>query len=173
MPLPDLDSIDTYNGPKKNYGPVVDPDTDEDAVGINRLKATVAMGSRTAIRALLSFVGATGANPTDPVSGFIHDAVWGNLVGVKATVVRTSAGIWTATFPLTVNSALTSAPIERGGGVTHPVNFRGGWANVENDSASKHDASVRVTAPNVVEVRGWLSNTIDDCNGKKIIVFLV
>lgn len=167
----DVVTIDTLGGAKKNYSRIIDPDTDEDAVSINRMKDIVAGGSHTLVRAIRSFVGATGANPTDPVSGLAHDAVWGNAAGLKPAVVRAPTGIWTITWTPTVNTELTSAPAERGGGAQHTVNFKRAWAQVECISTLFH-ATARIMAANVIEVRGWTAAGVaDDLNGLLVTVF--
>lgn len=169
--LPDVDSLNTYGGAISNYAAVVDPDVDEDAVFRNRYAGNVAMMTQTAVRAMVSFVGVTGATPTDPGSGFIHSAVWGAGVAVKPTVARTGTGIWTVTWPATVDSELTGALASQGGGTTHTVNLRRADAFVEISGATWVDATARVTAANVVEVRGWTAgHALDDLNGTTVTV---
>lgn len=168
--LPRVSSIDDFGGAKKNYSRIVDPEVDEDAVAINRMKNDVAGATHTLVRAIRSFVGATGANPTEP-SGFAHDATWGDAPGVKPTVVRAPTGIWTVTWPPTVDTELTSETAEKGGGAQETVNFRRAWAQVECVGTLYH-ATARVMAPNVVEVRGWTAGGVaDDLNGMTVTVF--
>lgn len=172
MTLPDVDSLSTYGGPVSDYSPVVDPTTDESAVFRNKYAANVAMMTQTAVRAICSFVGVTGANPTDPVVGFIHAAVWGAGPSVKPTVSRSGTGIWLVTWPATVSSELTSALAAQGGGVTHNVNLRRARASVELSGSTKFDATARVVAANQVEVRGWTSaGALDDLNGLTVTVW--
>ena len=169
--LPDVDSLNTYGGARSDYAPVVDPVTDESAVFRNRYAANVAMMTQTVPRAMRSFVGATGATPTDPVSGFVHAALWGSGASVKPTMARTALGVWTVTFPTTVSSELTSALTSQGGGLTHTVNFRRALAQVECAGTLYH-ATAKVIAANVIEVRGWTgAAAADDLNGLTVTVW--
>jgi hypothetical protein len=167
----DVLSLEAFGGAKKNYSPIVDPEVDEDAVAINRLKDAVAGSTHTLVRAIRSFVGVNGADPTDPPSGFVHDSVWGDTAPVKSTVARTGEGVWTVQWPATVDSELTSEDADRGGGVQYTVNLRRAWAQVECAGTLCH-ATAKVTSANTVEVRGWLANgTADDLTGLIITVF--
>jgi hypothetical protein len=162
MTLPAVDSLATYGGALENYSPVVDPTTDEDATSRNKYAANVAMATHTLVRAIRSFVGVNGANPTDPVSGFVHDAVWGSTPDVKPTVARTGEGVWTVTWPEEVDDELDEE---------HTVSLQRAWAEVECDGTLYH-ATAKVTAANVVTVRGWLANgTADDLTGLTITVW--
>lgn len=161
MTLPAVDSIATYGGAKQDYSPVVDPTTDEDAASRNKYAANVAMATHTLVRAMRSFVGVNGAAPTDPVSGFVHDAVWGSTPDVKPVVARSGEGVWTVTWPETITDEL---------GDEHTVDLKRAHAQVECDGTLYH-ATAKVTAANVVTVRGWLSNgTADDLAGCTITV---
>ena len=171
MTLPDVDSLATYGGPLSDYSPVVDPTTDESAVFRNKYAANVAMMTQTAARAMRSFVGQTAATPIDPTVGFVHAAIWGAGPSVKPALTRTATGVWTVTWPATVNSELSSALPSQGGGVTHTVNLRRAFAQVECQG-TKFDATARVTAANVVEVRGWTASGVaDDLNGLTVTVW--
>ncbi len=170
MTLPDVDALSTYGGPLSDYSSVVDPTTDESAVFRNKYAANVAMMTQTAIRAMRSFVGATGATPTDPLTGFVHAAVWGAGPSLKPTLARSATGVWTVTWPTTVSSELTAALTSQGGGVTHNVNLRRAFAQVECGGTLYH-AVAKVTAANVVEVRGFTAaGTADDLNGLTVTV---
>jgi hypothetical protein len=172
MTLPDVDSLSTYGGALSDYSPVVDPTTDESAVFRNKYAANVAMMTQTACRAMRSFVGQTGATPIDPVVGFVHAAVWGAGPSLKPTVTRSSTGLWLVTWPTTVSSELTGALTSQGGGTTHTVNLRRARASVELSGSTKFDATARVTAANVVEVRGWTgAGVLDDLNGLTVTVW--
>lgn len=171
MTLPDVDSLATYGGPLADYSPVVDPTTDESAVFRNKYAANVAMMTHTAVRAMRSFVGQAGVDPIDPVVGFVHDAVWGAGPSLKPSVVWQSSGIWLVTWPSTVQSELSPALPSQGGGITHAVNLRRAKAEVELDGATKYEATARIIAANVVEVRGWLAGALDDLDGKLVTVW--
>lgn len=152
MTLPDIDALSTYGGPLNNYAPIVDPTTDEDVAFRNKYATNVAMMTHTAPRAMRSFVGVSGANPTDPLIGFVHDAVWGNTTVLKPVLVRSAAGLWTCTWPTNVTDEL---------GVTHTVNLRRADAQVEC-GATKFDSTAAITAPNVVTIRGWTAAGVAD-----------
>lgn len=142
--LPDIDSLATYGGPLANFAPVVDPTTDEDAAWRNLYAMNVAMLGHTAPRALRSFVGHATA-PTDPVSGFVHDALWGNSAPVKSTVAKdggAGTGRYTSTWPTTIVDEL---------GVTHTINLRRAHAWAEGSTA--YHCQAEISSANVVMVR--------------------
>lgn len=173
MTLPDKDALTTYGGPLNNYSAVRDPTTDEDAAWRNKYACNVAMMTHTAVRAMRSFVGATAADPTDPVSGFVHDALWGDDPGVKPVVARTGAGVWTVTYTTPVSSELSGATTAQGGGVTHNLNFQRALAQAECVGGVLKHVVAEVTAANVVTVRGFLADgTPDDLNGILVTVWI-
>lgn len=156
MTLPDIDALTTYGGALNNYAPVMDPTTDEDVSFRNKYATNVAMMTHMIPRAMRSFVGVTAAAPTDPLTGFVHDALWGNGTALKPVLSRTSTGLWKCTWSATVTDEL---------GVSHTVNFRRADAQVECGS-TKCDATAVVTAPNEVTIRGWTAAGVaDDLNG--------
>jgi hypothetical protein len=163
--LPNISSLNTFGGPLRNYSDVVDPSTDEDAKFRNRYVADVAAMGRTAPVAIVSIYGVNGANPTDPPSGLVHEAMWGNDVGVKPTAVRSGEGIYDITWPTTVNDAMTGEDATIGGGETHTVNFRRAFAQVESADGTFKGASAKVTGPNTVRVYCYLVTTLDDLPG--------
>lgn len=170
MGCPGISSLDDYGGPKANYAPVTDPTTDEDAVDRNQYVCDVAMMTHTAPRALVRFVTANGAAPTDPASN-VHDAMWGSTVGVKPAIARTGEGIWTATWPAEVDDELTSEIAALGGGVEHTVNLRAAFAQATAVSGVLKHAIAEVTSANVVTIRGFLADgTADDIAGSTITV---
>lgn len=171
MPLPDISSLDSFGGALQNYAAVTDPETDEDAKYRNRYACDVAMMGHTAPRAIVSFVAVNGSAPTDPVD-FVHDALWGDAVGVKPVVARTNEGIWTVTWPSTVDDELTSEDEILGGGVTHAVNIRAAHAQATAIAGVLVHAVAEVTSPNVVTVRGFTAGgTADDIAGSTITVW--
>ncbi len=144
--LPDVDTLATYGGAKTNYAPVEDVTTDLDADHHNVMAANVAGLTQTAPRALRRFVG-HATTPTDPVSGFVHAAVWGSDNGVKPTVTI-AATVYTVTWPTSVTDEL---------GEVHSVNLRAAEAWVETTGTTLYVATARVTSANVVEVRVYSS----------------
>lgn len=124
MTLPDTDDLSTLGGAKQNYAPVEDPTVDIDADHHNIATANVAMMTHLATRAACSFE-THGTTPVDP-SGFVHDACWGSLVGVKPTVTRAALGTFDVQWPASVTDEL---------GETHTVALRRAWASAEGATA--------------------------------------
>jgi len=144
MPLPDIDSIQSYNaapnGTLVDYSPSEDPTTDQPAAGANAHQASSAMATRTQTRAYCSFTYVSGASA--PVTE--HDAVWGNSAGVIPVVARISAGKFSVTWPTTVSDAL---------GATHSVNLRRAWGNIVFDATTVYVIYCTRSAANVINVR--------------------
>lgn len=173
--LPNIDSLDTYGGPMADAFAVVDPTTDESAKFRNWYAMNVAMLTHTGLRAMRSFVGVNGANPTDPLSGFVHDALWGSAPSVKPTVVRFSEGVYDVTFPATVDTELASEAESVGGGTQAQIalNLRRAVATVECSDGTLRHASAQVTGPNTVRVRCWTAaGALDDLPGQTITVLV-
>jgi len=161
--LPDIDTLSTLGGQLVNADPVMDATTDLDADADNKSRADVAMMTRTGIRAMRRFTG-HGTTPTDPASGFVHEAMWGSISGVKPTVVRSGAGIWLLTWTATQADEL---------GESHSLNFRAAEAWVEVTSTTFYNATARVTAANVVEVRTFTAaGVLDDVVGFNVVVLV-
>lgn len=172
MPLPDISSIDDFGGPIANYAAVTDPTTDEDAKFRNRYACDVAMMGHTAPRAFVRFVAVDGGAPTDPAT-FVHDALWGSALAVKPVVARTGEGVWTVTWPTTVDDELTADDPSLGGGVTHSVNIRFAAPFCTAVAGVLKFVTAEVTSPNVVTVRGFLAaGTADDIAGSTITVLI-
>jgi len=138
MTLPAIDDISTLGGIKVNFQPVEDATTDLDAAQDNKARADVAMMTHTASRSWAKFVAAatTGAMVLSA-----HDAVWGNAPGLAPTLARTGTGVFTITWPASVNDEL---------GVTHATSLRAASA-VARGSVAYH-AQTSITAANVVTV---------------------
>lgn len=172
MPLPNISSLDDLGGALANYAPVTDPTTDEDAKFRNRYACDVAALGHTAPRAWVRFTAVAAGAPTDPASN-VHDALWGSAVGVKPVVARTGVGIWTVTYPTTVNSELTLKPVDQGGGVTHTVNLRTAIAQATAVAGVLRHAVAEVTTANVVTVRGFTAGGVaDDIAGSVVTVVI-
>lgn len=168
MPLPDKSDLASFAGPIVDYSPVIDPTTDEPAIARNFYVNDVAQMGRVIQRAIFSFVGVNGGNPTDPPSGFVHDAVWGNSVPYKPAITRTGEGIWLATFVTTVRQAsLYSLPAASGGGLNHSVNFGRAFAQCQCSDGTLRHAVAEVLTANTIRIRGFLANgTADDLTGQ-------
>ncbi len=164
-------SLADYDGPKADYAPVTDPTTDEAAKFRNRYACDVSMMMHTAPRAIVSFV--TGAVSASDPSGFVHDSMWGSLVGVKPVITRSAAGIWDVAWTATVTDDLTLQPAELGGGVTHTVDFRCAYAQATAVAGVLKHAVADTPAANVVRVRTYLANgTVDDITGSTVTVWV-
>lgn len=172
MPLPDISSLDDFGGPKANYAPITDPTTDEDAADRNRAFCDVAAMGHTSPRGFVRFVTVDGADPTDPASS-VHDAMWGSALGVKPVVARAGEGVWTVTWPTSVDDELTNEDASLGGGETHTINIRTAIAQAAPASTTLVHAVAKVTAANVVTVYGYLANgTADDIAGATVTVII-
>jgi hypothetical protein len=141
MPItPDVATlINDLGGAMVNYEPVLDPTTDLDAGFDNNSRCMVAMMSHTAIRSWAKF---TTAVTSGAMVLNAHDALWGNSIGVAPTLARFATGIFTLTYPTTVNDELGGA---------HTVNFRVGWGQARSATAG-FDVQVIPTAANVLTV---------------------
>lgn len=172
--LPNIDSLDTYGGAFRDYSAPVDPTTDELAKYRNWYAMNVAAMTHTAPRAMRTFVTVNGADPTDPVSGFVHDAVWGSSNTVKPTVVRAGEGIWDLTWPTTVDTELAAEDEDVGGGAdaTIALNFRRAFAQVESSDGTFKAAHAKVTGANTVRVYTYLVTTLDDIPGLNVTVWV-
>ncbi len=158
--LPETADVAELGGILQNYGAVEDPTTDLDAGADNKNRANTAAMTHTATRAMRRFVG-HATTPTDPLSGFVHDSVWGKAPAVKPTVTRAGTGIYLVTFPLSVQDEL---------GVFHDTNLQVAKAWVEFTGTTVYGASARVTAANVVEVRVHTGGALSDAAGLAIVV---
>lgn len=110
MTLPDVDSLDTYGGELNDYRPVVDPTTDRAAAAANQAYASIAMATHVVPRAIVRVTQAATV-----VTVAYHDAVWGDALAVKPTVVRNSAGNYTVTWATSFDDEL---------GVSHSTDFK-------------------------------------------------
>lgn len=162
MPLPDIDSIDTYGGALSNYEPIVDPTTDEDASWRNAYVCNVAMMTRTALRAVRRFKG-HATTPADPSTGTVHEAMWGNTNGVKPSVVHNATGIYDVTFPASVDDEL---------GTAHDVNLRWAMAQVEQSDGTFRAAHAKVTGANTVRIYTYSGTTLNDLSDEVICVLV-
>lgn len=137
MALPDSDSFDTYGGEKIDYSDVEDPSTDLSAEESNEARASTSMMTRTAVRAWCSF------NSDGTIDAGYYDAVYGNDLSVKPTVVQNVTGDWRITFPATVTDPR---------GNTHTLNLRSAQANYEGQTGIGYVATATVLTERTVEV---------------------
>lgn len=124
MTAPDIDTVATYGGALENAWPIEDPNTDQDADGLNECKASTAAMTHTSARCWARFT----SDPTTPAfpSTNPHDSHWGSTLAVRPTLARTGVGVYTLTWPSTVTDEL---------GETHSVNLRWAKASLENQAA--------------------------------------
>lgn len=103
MPLPSVDAFSSFVTVDEltDFAPVTDPTTDVPASAMNILMANSAMSSRMMPRAYVVWQWDGAA-----VEIIEHDAVWGNSFAVQPTVVHSSTGLYTITWPATVADAL-------------------------------------------------------------------
>lgn len=147
-------SFDTFGGAKINYADVEDPTTDRDASEVNAAFATTAGLGRTGIRAYVRWAGHATAPIVD-----IQDAVWGN--SQPPTIVHTSTGLYTVTFPATITDLLSQSV---------SLLLYDGFAKV-NTGAVFTAVSI---ATNVVQVRTYNSaGSLNDLVGTLITLFVV
>jgi len=107
MTLPNVDTIDSYGGLKKDYGiAVVNSETDRAADDANRAYANIAMATHTLCRAWVQFT-SSATTPTIVQ----HDALWGNTSFVAPTIVRSAQGIFDITWPTSVTPESAEDPI--------------------------------------------------------------
>lgn len=156
MPLPDADSLDTYGGEMSNYlVDPVDPTTDLDASYFNAMACTVAMGSRMLPRCEVVFTG----HATTPVFTSF-EAAWKGATPTSPTIARTGTGVYTATFPATVNDELGDA---------HSVNLHRAWGQAEGSTGYHVQCSA---AANVVTIRVFNSSfSANDAAGVTLVVW--
>lgn len=139
MTFPSKDTIGTYGGVLNDYAPVVDASTDRPASGVNQAYGSVAAMTHNAPRAFCRLVLAATTGALALASPYPHDAAWGNSVGVQPTLARTSAGVFTITWPASVTDEI---------GNSQAVSFRYAIGALEGPNAG--DIACSVTSPNVV-----------------------
>ena len=107
MALPDSATLsDTYGGPYTNADPVQDPTTEVNDDEFNEALADIAACTRMVGRAWVSFIGVTYTSGTQSIATEDHDAVWGASGAVEPVVTQTATGIYTVTWPATVDDEL-------------------------------------------------------------------
>lgn len=146
MPSFNGDAFSTYGGGLFDYSPVVDPTRDRPAAGANAAYTATAEMTLTAVRARATFT-VNGAVAPVLVS---HNALWGNSLAVAPVPVRTSAGIYTVTWPTTVQNQITIGTPGYTGPL--PLNLVSGWANLQV-VATAFDLFVVLTSANVATVK--------------------
>lgn len=162
MTVPDIDTLNTYDGAKVNFANVEDPTTDRDATAANQAFASAAGMTHTAMRAMVRATLATGAAPTlanvNP-----HDALWLAATSTSPTTARSGVGAVSFTWPTTVADEIAATN-------SHTLNFRTAKAYMEGLNGPFFVQAI-VTAPNVVSVKIW-DNTgaATDANGNVLCV---
>lgn len=155
MTLPDTDSLNTYGGELADYAPIEDPTTDRSADAANMAFASVAMMTHTIPRAIVQFAG-HATTPTRTT----HDAVWGNTSGVAPTIAKTGTGVYTVTWPSSVNDEL---------GEAHTVSVR--YPTGSALSSTAYHVQCVATSANVVTVYTFTAGGVaDNLAGVQILV---
>ena len=166
MTLPDIDSLATAGGALLDYAPVIDPTTDRSAAGANVGYADATAATRTITRAWAQFTPAGTGAPTLVA----HNSVWGNALAVAPTPARTSVGLYTMAWPVTVNDDI---PINMPGySSPHTLNLRDGWCNF--GGSTPFFVNVTITAANVATIRIWSSaGSLTDPSGPSFGVYVL
>ena len=156
--LPDSDDLSVFGQPRKNRKAVDDPTTDVGAEHMNPVFNDLAMLSRLAVRVWASFHYTGSAMVLDS-----NDEMWRNVASYTLPVVaRTSAGIYTVTYPTQVNDLI--GPNYPGGSATpHNVNLRFGDAKATNTDGVTYGTSV-ICAANVMTVYLRTGGSLVDVN---------
>jgi hypothetical protein len=144
MPVfPESASLSEFGGVKSNYFVApVDPTTDIDEDNWNYLICNAAMGSRMQPRCEAVFTG----HATTPV--FVEfEAVWKGGTATSPVIARTGSGVFTVTYPASVNDEL---------GEAHSVNLKRAWGQAEGTTSYTVQCSA---SANVVTVRVFLTST--------------
>lgn len=154
--FPEVDDLDTYGGPKSDEGPIESPTTQLSGPEYTRLAASVAGMTHTGIRAWVRFVTAATTGAMVLTS---HDAGWGNTAPVTPLLARTGTGVFTITWPTSVNDELS---------LPHTVNIRTVLHPVVEGSTFGQTAKLAITAPNVVTVYTFSSGAANDIVGATV-----
>lgn len=166
MTLPSRDQLSDYGGALANYPiGVVDPTTDEDASYRNKYAANVAMMTHMIPRAMRSFLGTTGGATfiSDPSSGFVHDAVWGDSAAVKPQATYIATGQLDVIWPATVQDEL---------GEQHTLSLQRAWAEIESSDTTFRAATAKVTGARTVRIYTYSGTTLTNLAGQVITVFV-
>lgn len=139
MTFPSKDTIGTYGGVLNDYAAVVDNSTDRPAAGANQAYGSIAAMSHTAPRAFARLVLAASTGALALASPYAHDSAWGNSAGVQPALARTSAGIFTVTWPATITDEI---------GNLQTLAFRYASAGIEGNNAG--NISAAATSANIV-----------------------
>jgi|GEM_PF-2208077 len=138
--LPDTAGVSTFGGNEyADEDAVVDPETEVSATYLNRMTTQLAASAYTQHRAWAR-VSVTATVPTLED----HAAVWGDTPAVAPVVARTSAGIFTLTWPTSVDD-LQATP------EAHSVNIRAVVGH-SIDGASALVPRWTITSANVLTV---------------------
>lgn len=148
-----------YGGEKDDYLLVeTDPLTDRAKDEMNRLVADTSMMTRTCPRAIVEFVTAAS---TGALSLTSHDAMWGNAFAVEPVMVRDSQGLFTLTWPTTVDD-----PLE----VEHTLAFRYAVPAITNDGTRIAQATVTANTVTVKVMAADGTGNVEDAVGASIVV---
>jgi hypothetical protein len=158
-------TLSDYGAPYQNVRPVRDPTTQAAAERYNRMAEDVAQGTRTAIRAEVSFLTSAGVNGAISAGNVTHFSVWGSGSAQKPTVAKTGTGQYTLTWATTADDGLVGVANMEAVAVTENVVFTMpiGAPNVRSAGAR---ANILTIASNVVTVEVYDdTGTLSDLSG--------
>jgi len=165
MTLPDRDNVATFGGLLNDFAPVTDPTTDRPSggataptTGSNIAYVDVAMLTLTGIRAWARI---TTAASTGAMVLVGHYAMWGTGAPVAPTIARTSTGIFTITWPSSVQDQAL---------VSHTPSFLAGWSNCSSVANIVHGVSV---SGNVATLSLLSGGSANDAVGQSFDVFVI
>lgn len=147
--LPDSFSYDSVGGDKADYGDIgaVDPSTDRIASEMNMALSAIAMSTRTIPRGYVRF---TTAATTGGLVLVDWNATWKGESPTAPVLVRSSGGVFTATFPASVVD-------EQGN--SHSTNILNATGNIEGTTFGFINVSF---SSNVITIR--IANTAGSAN---------
>lgn len=154
MSLPENSSIATYGFPKVNYSSPIDPSTDVDMDLLNIAMTDTAAMTRTVDRGWIrmSLAASSGALVLNS-----WDTVWKESTPTLPVLARSSTGVFTVTFPTTVEDALEN---------TYSVNLKGCSSGLTESCGGLFGCSVSV---NVITITTKsLAGSLNDLVGQVI-----
>lgn len=159
-------TLSNYGAPFQDVRPVRDPTTQAAAARYNRMAEDVAQGTRTAVRAEVSFLTSAGGAGTIAAGNVTHFSVWGSGSPMKPTVAKTATGKYTLTWPTSAADGLVGVQNMESVAVTENIVFTMpvGAPNVRGTTAGW--ARVASIASNVVTVEVFnASGSLSDLSG--------
>jgi hypothetical protein len=158
MSLPDKSNIANYGGSRTNGTAKVNPRTDVGAEDVNPLINDVGMLSVLGWRVWYAF---SWTGTVIAVTG--NDEMWNGTSGYVAPLgARTSAGIYTITYPTTVLDFIGST--DPSGGIVHTLSLRAAQAHDRNSGTTSYSVSAIPTSGNIITVYLRTGGALVDVN---------